>query len=104
MSNCPPCGTTWAVWKWRGARRQLPRRSTQHARNAELALRFGPVTLKPTHQLQEPPLALRAVSLREATPVPGVKGVDWLLLTNVATTDLAAAQERVRWYRARWGI
>ena len=82
----------------------LPRRGAQPARNAELALRFGPVTLKPTHQLQEPPLALRAVSLREATPVPGVKGVDWLLLTNVATTDLAAAQERVRWYRARWGI
>ena len=31
-------------------------------------------------------------------------GVDWLLLTNVATASLAEAQERVRWYGARWGI
>jgi hypothetical protein len=82
----------------------LPRRGTQPARTAELALRFGPVTLKPPRHLQEPPLALWAVSLREATPPADSEGVDWLLLTNVATTDLAAAQERVRWYGARWGI
>ena len=30
--------------------------------------------------------------------------MDWLLLTNVPTTTLAEAQERVRWYGARWGI
>ena len=34
----------------------------------------------------------------------GVAGVDWLLKTNVATTGLAAAQKRERWYGARWGI
>ena len=82
----------------------LPRRGAQPARTAELELRFGPVTLKPPRHLQEPPLALWAVSLREATPPAGSEGVDWRLLTNVATTDLAAAQERVRWYGARWGI
>ena len=83
---------------------QLPRRGAQAARTAELELRFGPVTLKPPGNLQEGPLALWAVSLREAAPPPGPARVEWLLLTNVATTTLAEAQERVRWYGARWGI
>ena len=83
---------------------QLPRRGTQPARAAELELRFAPVTLKPPQARKDAPLSLWAVYLREAAPPPGVAGVDWLLLTNVATTTLAAAQERVRWYGARWGI
>jgi hypothetical protein len=83
---------------------QLPRRGAQPARTAALELRFGPVTLKPPQARKDAPLALWAVYLREAAPPPGVAGVDWLLLTNVATATLAAAQERVRWYGARWGI
>ena len=82
----------------------LPRRGAQAARTAELDLRFGPVTLKPPQALKDAPLTLWAVYLRETAPPAGSEGVDWLLLTNVATTDLAAAQERVRWYGARWGI
>jgi hypothetical protein len=82
----------------------LPRRGAQAARTAELALRCGPVTLKPPQALKDGPLALWAVSLRETAPPAGVEGVDWLLLTNVPTTTLAEAQERVRWYGARWGI
>jgi hypothetical protein len=82
----------------------LPRRGAQAARTAELALRFAPVTLKPPQGRKDGPLALWAVYLREAAPPAGVEGVDWLLLTNVPTTDLAEAQERVRWYGARWGI
>ena len=83
---------------------KLPRRGAQPARTAELDLRFGPVTLKPPQALQESPLQLWAVYLREETPPAGVAGVDWLLLTNVPTTSLAEAQKRVRWYSARWGI
>ncbi len=82
----------------------LPRRGAQAARTAELELRYGPVTLKPPQAVKEGPLALWAVSLHEAAPPAGVDGVDWLLLTNVAITTLAEAQERVRWYGARWGI
>ena len=83
---------------------QLPRRGAQAARTAELELRFAPVTLTPPQARKDAPLTLWAVYLREAAPPPGVAGVDWLLLTNVATATLAAAQERVRWYGARWGI
>ncbi|MBP8290537.1 MAG: IS4 family transposase [Chromatiaceae bacterium] len=82
----------------------LPRRGAQAARTAALDLRYGPVTLKPPQGLQDGPLALWAVSLREAAPPAGVAGVDWLLLTNVPTTGFEEAQERVRWYGARWGI
>ncbi len=82
----------------------LPRRGAQAARSAELELRCGPVTLKPPGNLKESPLALWAVYLCEPAPPAGVEGVDWLLLTNVPTADLAEAQERVRWYGARWGI
>ena len=83
---------------------QLPRRGSQPARTAAVELRFGPVTLKPPQALKDAPLALWAVYLREAAPPPGVAGVNWLLMTNVATTTLAEAQERLRWYGARWGI
>jgi hypothetical protein len=82
----------------------LPRRGTQAARTAELELRFAPVTLKPPQALKDGPLALWAVYLCEPAPPAGGEGVDWLLLTNIATATLAEAQERVRWYGARWGI
>ena len=50
----------------------LPRRGAQAARTAELELRCRPVTLKPPQGLKDAPLALWAVSLREATPPAGV--------------------------------
>ncbi len=83
---------------------QLPRRDAQAARTAELALRCGPVTLKPPHALPDRSLALWAVQVWEDAPPAGVAVVDWLLLTNVPTTGFEEAQERVRWYGARWGI
>ena len=52
----------------------LPRRGAQAARTAELELRCGPVTLKPPQALKDGPLALWAVSLREAAPPAGVGG------------------------------
>ncbi|MBK8638698.1 MAG: hypothetical protein IPN92_10585 [Chromatiaceae bacterium] len=52
----------------------LPRRGAQAARTAELALRCGPVTLKPPGNLKESPLALWAVLLREAARPRGSTG------------------------------
>ncbi len=54
------------------------------------------MTLKPPRGLPETPLTLWAVPVREDAPPAGVEGVEWLLLTNVATTGLEDAWERVR--------
>ncbi len=83
---------------------QLPRRGKQAARSAELSVRLAPVDLKPPRGATQEPLPLGAVLVKEETPPEGIEGVEWLLLTNVATANLAEALERVRWYAARWGI
>ena len=83
---------------------RLPRRARRAVRTAELEVRFAPVTLKPPRGLEESSVELWAVLLEERNPPEGVEGVEWLLLTNVATTTLEEALERARWYTARWGI
>jgi hypothetical protein len=41
---------------------------------------------------------------REIDAPPGVKPIEWRLLTNRAATTLEAAAELIDWYRARWEI
>jgi hypothetical protein len=82
----------------------LPRRGSRRARRAELEVRFAPVKLKAPNLLKEAPIDLWAVYLWERDPPAGSEAVEWLLLTNVATTRYEEALERARWYSARWGI
>jgi hypothetical protein len=86
---------------------QVPRRGPQAAREATLALRFGPVTLCPPRHRQREGLsvvALWAVQVQESEPPTDVKPIEWLLLTTVAVETVDDAIERVQWYACRWGI
>jgi hypothetical protein len=83
---------------------KLPRRGARPARTARLDVRYAPVTIAPPRTLKTKAIELWAVLISEAEAPDGVEPVDWLLLTNVATTTLDEALERVRWYSARWGI
>src|SRR5499427_2332892 len=88
-------------------RLQVPRRGTQPAREAILALRWCPLTLRPPrHRKAEglPAVALWAVQVRESEPPAGVEPIEWLLLTTVAVQKVDDAIERVAWYACRWGI
>ena len=83
---------------------ELPRRGNNRARRAELEVRFAPAQIKAPKGRSDAPLDLWAVHLWERDPPPDTEAVEWLLLTNVATTRYEDALERARWYSARWGI
>jgi Transposase DNA-binding/Transposase Tn5 dimerisation domain len=86
---------------------QVPRRGTQPARKATLALRYCPLTLcPPRHRTAEglPAVSLWAVQVCEVDPPAEVEAIEWLLLTTVAVETVDDAIERVQWYSCRWGI
>jgi hypothetical protein len=86
---------------------QMPRRGTQPARTATLALRSGPLPwCPPCHRQAEglPAVSLWAVQVRAVEPPAAVESIEWLLLTTVAVETIDAAMERVPWYACRWGI
>ena len=88
-------------------RLQVPRRGVQPAREATLALRFGPLTRwAPRHRKAEgwPEVTLGAVQVREVEPPTEGKPIAWLLLTTVAVHTVDDARERVQWSSGRWGI
>jgi Transposase DNA-binding/Transposase Tn5 dimerisation domain len=85
----------------------VPRRGPQPAREATLALRYCPVTLRPPqHRKAEgfPTVTLWAVQVCEVEPPAEVEPIEWLLLTTVAVETTDDAIERAQWYSCRWGI
>lgn len=83
----------------------VPRRGNQAARQAEMSVRFAPVTLKaPQRKQAGEPVSLWAVWTREESPPPGCKPLEWMLLTTVAVESLEQACERLAWYAKRWQI
>jgi hypothetical protein len=82
-------------------------RAGQDARNASVTVRWRQVTLRPPNSRTKeklPNVTVWAVWAIEANPPPGVKGVEWLLLTTVPVTSTDDALSRLEWYAARWGI
>ncbi|MGH8587174.1 MAG: IS4 family transposase [Gammaproteobacteria bacterium] len=83
----------------------IPPSEQRAARQATLAVRTRPVTLKPparrAHLL---PVAVWAVLAREIDPPAEVEGLEWMLLTTVEVKHKADAFERLEWYAKRWGI
>jgi hypothetical protein len=80
----------------------VPRRGTQPAREATLALRYCRLTLSPPrHRKREglPAVELWAVQVREVQPPAHVEPIEWLLLTTVAVEHVEEAIERVQWYQ-----
>jgi hypothetical protein len=85
----------------------IPRRGTQPAREARLALRSCALTLcPPRHRKAEglPAVTLWAVQVHENEAPPEGEPIEWLLLTTVAVETIENAIERVQWYSCRWGI
>ena len=85
----------------------VPRRGTQPAREAILALRYGRVTVwPPRHRQAEglPAVTRWAVQVRARAPPTAVEPIEWLRLTTGAVATIDDAIERVQWYACRWGI
>jgi uncharacterized protein DUF4338/transposase-like protein/transposase Tn5 family protein len=83
----------------------LPRRGVRTARDAWVQVRFAPVTLTPPkHCGSAPAIAVWAVYVTERASPAVQEPLEWMLLTTVAVTSFAEAQQRVEWYTGRWGI
>jgi len=78
-------------------------------KQAEFALRGGPILLLPPHAKHghhgDDPLPMYVVYVSEAsTPPRGEKPIDWMLLTNERVATFKDAWRVVEWYERRWVI
>jgi hypothetical protein len=84
----------------------LKRRPDRPPREAQVALRFGSVTLKRPKRAasQRASLTLGVVDVIEPNPPPGEEAVHWLLLTSLPVETTANARQITVWYSYRWLI
>ncbi|MER8481931.1 IS4 family transposase [Mesorhizobium sp. M1322] len=87
----------------------IPAAPGRRARDAELAVRFAPVTVRRPCNGADPALpetlGLTLVDVREVSkPKDGSEPVHWRLLTTHSVTTAAEARRVVDLYRSRWTI
>jgi hypothetical protein len=87
----------------------IPAAPGRRARDAELAVRFAPVTVRRPCNGADPALpetvGLTLVDVRERSkPDDGSEPVHWRLLTTHSVTTVAEARRVVDLYRSRWTI
>jgi hypothetical protein len=84
----------------------VPRHAGQAARSATVQVRWSEVTILPPEVPAKrtwPPLRLWALWVLEPHPPAGVEPLEWMLLTDMPVPNWAQAQEKIQWYRRRWG-
>ena len=80
--------------------------ASRAARTAEVALRYLPVDLvsqRAEHKGMAP-VRLWVVHAREEQPPPGVKPLEWFLLTTLPVDAPEQARQMLGWYCLRWRI
>lgn len=84
----------------------LKRRPDREARTAQMALRFGTVTLRRPKRADSnaPALTVSVVDVQEANAPDGEKAVHWLLLTALPVETAEQARQITTWYSYRWLI
>ena len=89
----------------------VPATDTSPARTAVVTVRLAPVALKTPRDAKAelkrkyPSIDVAAIYVQELDPPPEVEApLEWMLLTNVATTTFEDAIERIEWYKRRWTI
>jgi hypothetical protein len=109
LADDESCEFLWALLEQHpiiGTREMLvPPHETRAARQASLAVRTRPVTLRPPRRkAQLPSVRVWAVLAQEIDPPAGVERLEWMLLTSVEVKSKEDAYERLEWYARRWGI
>jgi len=84
----------------------LRRRPDREAREANVELRFAPITIKRPKRAAttSSTLTMWVVDVSEPHPPTGEKPVHWLLLTSIPVETIAEAQQITDWYTYRWLI
>jgi hypothetical protein len=84
---------------------EIPARHGHQARETQLQMAFGQMTLLPPRnepQASQDPMSVWVVRVWEEHAPDGEKPLEWVLLTSVPTTTMEQAWERVEWYKHRW--
>jgi Transposase DNA-binding/Transposase DDE domain len=84
---------------------EIPARHGHQARETQLQMAFGQLTLLPPRnepQASKDPMPVWVVRVWEEHAPDGEKPLEWVLLTSVPTTTMEQAWERVEWYKHRW--
>lgn len=97
------------TWPSRGQRSQAVAGSAGVAgRTATMCVSWGNLVIVPPRQARGRerggPLGVGVVRVWEPNPPAGSVGLEWVLLTDLAVTDVNAAWERADWYARRWLI
>jgi len=71
-------------------------------RTAVCGVSYACVTICWSRSPERPTSRVWCVRVWELDPPAGEEAVEWLLLTNVAVENVAAAQQCVDWYECRW--
>ena len=104
VRDTPPRATRTIEVKRLSARAKASKqaaRDKRPARLAEVTLRYRRVTLPCS---KAAPVELWIVHAREERPPPGVKPLEWFLLTTSPVACAADAERILRWYTLRWRI
>jgi hypothetical protein len=83
---------------------RVPRQGNRAERDAHLAIRYAEVSLEAPAGHKGQTIPVWVVMAQEQDVPPGVKALEWMLLTTVPVTTLELAIERLTWYARRWGI
>jgi hypothetical protein len=84
---------------------EIPARHGHQARETQLQMAFGQMTLLPPRnepQASQDLMPVWVVRVWEEHAPDGEKPLEWVLLTSVPTTTMEQAWERVEWYKHRW--
>ncbi|WP_445360130.1 IS4 family transposase [Microbulbifer sp. EKSA005] len=81
----------------------IPKRNGEPEREAKVSVSIAEVRLQGKGKSKRP-LSLYAVFAKELSPPEGEKGIEWMLLTDLAVEDFKQARIIIEWYRSRWEI
>jgi len=80
-------------------------RAKRPGRMGELAVRAMPIQLRPArYHADKAPIDIWVVHALEENPPADAEAVEWFLLTTIAVTSGAEAEQCLRWYCLRWRI
>jgi hypothetical protein len=80
-------------------------RAKRPARDADLAVRFLRVQLRPAHyHAGKEPIDIWVIHAREENPPANTEAVEWFLLTTMDPGSPEDAEQCLRWYCLRWRI
>jgi hypothetical protein len=85
---------------------ELKRRPGRPARNAQVELRFGTLTLKRPRRANSDreTITVHVVEVIEPDAPLGQEAVHWVLITSLPVTTLEQAHQMIEWYTYRWLI